>query len=185
MLRDGDTRLYSLGKSQMAFWGLLVLLCFVGVFILTGTMERIPPQTLILLGISAATGLGAVLIGNSKKSEFHTTIEGLKREQQNLAGQPVTPENTAHVEAINLEIEGLKKQMQSVPSKGFWRDILDDGNIPSFHRFQVVLWTVVLGAVFVRSVAQVMSMPEFSETLLTLLGISNATYLGFKIPEKM
>ena len=54
----------------------------------------------------------------------------------------------------------------------------------SFHRVQVVIWTVVLGAVFIRSVTNGMSMPEFSETLLALLGISNGIYLGFKIPEK-
>ncbi len=46
------------------------------------------------------------------------------------------------------------------------------------------LWTIVLGMVFVGAVRQVMSMPEFPETLLVLMGISNATYLGFKIPEK-
>jgi hypothetical protein len=27
-------------------------------------------------------------------------------------------------------------------------------------------------------------MPEFEGTLLVLMGISNGTYLGFKIPEK-
>ncbi|HSL02252.1 MAG TPA: hypothetical protein VK901_01765 [Nitrospiraceae bacterium] len=66
-LRDGKDGAYSLGKSQMAFWGLLVVLTFTGVWFLTGTMERIPPQVLILLGISGATGLSAIVIGNSKK----------------------------------------------------------------------------------------------------------------------
>ena len=42
MLCDVDTNYYSLGKSQMAFWGLLVVLSFAGIWILTGTMERIP-----------------------------------------------------------------------------------------------------------------------------------------------
>jgi hypothetical protein len=69
-------------------------------------------------------------------------------------------------------------------SNGFWKDICDDGNGLSFHRFQVVIWTLVLGAIFVQNVAEVMSMPEFSDTLLTLLGISNGMYIGFKIPEK-
>ncbi|MCR4319604.1 MAG: hypothetical protein NUV74_04605 [Candidatus Brocadiaceae bacterium] len=86
--------------------------------------------------------------------------------------------------AIKPEIDKLSEQLEAGQSRGFWRDICDDGNGASFHRLQVVLWTMVLGAVFVQTVAQVMSMPEFPETLLTLLGISNATYLGFKIPEK-
>jgi hypothetical protein len=69
-------------------------------------------------------------------------------------------------------------------SHGLWQDICDDGNGLSFHRLQVVIWTLILGTVFIYSVKQVMSMPEFSETLLVLMGISNGTYLGFKIPEK-
>ena len=78
----------------------------------------------------------------------------------------------------------LSREPVSVPSAGFWQDICDDGNGLSFHRLQVVIWTAVLGVVFVGSVSRTMSMPEFSDTLLTLLGISNGTYLGFKIPEK-
>jgi hypothetical protein len=74
--------------------------------------------------------------------------------------------------------------MGACESRGFWRDICNDGNGASFHRLQVVIWTLVLGATFIQTVAKMMSMPEFSDTLLTLLGISNATYLGFKIPEK-
>jgi Flp pilus assembly protein TadB len=184
MLCNTDTGYYSLGKSQMAFWGLLVVLSFSGVWILTGTMERIPPQILILLGISGATGLSAMVIGNNKKSAAQKKIKELQQEQPELAKQNVSDAVMARRKAIKSEIDSLPKQPEDGQSNSFWRDICDDGNGLSFHRFQVVLWTVVLGAVFVRAVAQVMSMPEFPDTLLTLLGISNATYLGFKIPEK-
>lgn len=57
VLRDQKNGYYSLGKSQMAFWGLLVALAFTGIWFLTGTMEHIPDQVLILIGISGATGL--------------------------------------------------------------------------------------------------------------------------------
>lgn len=190
MLCDADTNYYSLGKSQMAFWGLLVVLSFAGVWILTGTMERIPPQALILLGISGATGLSAVVIGNSKKAEIQTKLTELRQEEQKLQEQQAnappafSQASKDRLAAIKPEIVSKSKQLEAGQSKGFWRDICDDGNGASFHRLQVVIWTMVLGAVFVRTVAQVMSMPEFPETLLTLLGISNATYLGFKIPEK-
>jgi hypothetical protein len=203
MLRDADTGYYSLGKSQMAFWGFLVLLSFAGVWFLTGTMERIPPQALILLGISGATGLSAVVIGNSKKAETKTQLAGkktklteLRQEEQKLQEQQASSPTTfsqasqdrmaavkREIDAISKEIDELFKQLSPGESKGFWQDICDDGNGASFHRLQVVIWTMVLGAVFIQTVAQVMSMPEFPQTLLTLLGISNATYLGFKIPE--
>ena len=87
-LRDMKDGPYSLGKSQMAFWGLLVVLTFAGVWVLADTMERIPPQVLILLGISGATGLSAVVIGENKKvgkqSEIHNAITKLQEEQQKL-----------------------------------------------------------------------------------------------------
>lgn len=65
-LRDSPGGFYSLGKSQMAFWGLLVPLAFFGIFVNTGNLEYIPDGVLTLLGISGATGLGAVVIGNPK-----------------------------------------------------------------------------------------------------------------------
>jgi hypothetical protein len=56
----------------------------------------------------------------------------------------------------------------------------DDGHI-SFHRFQVAVWTLVLGFVFVTRVLSELAMPEFSATMLGLMGISSGTYLGFKL----
>jgi len=197
MLFDQDSQCFSLGKSQMAFWGLVVLLSFVGVWIVTGTMEHIPPQVLILLGISGATGLGSVVIGNNKTSALANQVadkteskNALDNERQQLEAD-AAPADAIRLAAVKAAIDAHERaiadataQLRPGRSKGFWRDICDDGNGLSFHRLQVVAWTLVLGVVFIRSVAQVMSMPEFSETLLSLLGISNATYLGFKIPEK-
>jgi hypothetical protein len=198
MLRDRGTGYYSLGKSQMAFWGLVVVLSFAGVWYLTRTMERIPPQVLILIGISAATGLGAIVIGNSKKTASQTKLAKkqvdlakLQEEEQQLQQQPANaPAAQIRLAAIQPEMNALAQEINDLSqeiapgqSRGFWRDICDDGNGASFHRLQVVIWTVVLGAVFIQSVAQVMSMPEFPDTLLYLMGISNGTYIGFKFPE--
>jgi hypothetical protein len=69
-------------------------------------------------------------------------------------------------------------------TKGFLRDVLDDGGGISFHRFQMFVWTLVLGIIFVSSVYIHLAMPEFSATMLGLMGISSGTYLGFKFPEK-
>lgn len=71
-----------------------------------------------------------------------------------------------------------------VASRGFLRDVLDDGGGISFHRFQMFVWTLVLGWIFGASVYRHLAMPAFSATLLGLLGISSGTYLGFKFPEK-
>src|SRR5262249_12428939 len=68
--------------------------------------------------------------------------------------------------------------------KSFFLDILSDENGVSFHRLQIVIWTLVLAILFVVSVAVSLEIPSFDATLLALMGISSGTYLGFKFPEK-
>ncbi len=61
----------------------------------------------------------------------------------------------------------------------------DPSNGLGFHRFQVLLWTLIFGGAFLKSVCTSRSMPEFDPSLLILMAISNGTYLGFKIPKKL
>lgn len=188
-LRDGSsTAFFSLGKSQMAFWGLLVMLAFVGVWVVNGTMEQIPEQMLMLLGISGGTGLGALIIGESKKSTKAQKVVDLQMLQKELiikrTGAIASAAEIARLDQLPDEIKQLVESSPIESTGSFWRDICDDGNGLSFHRLQVVLWTLILGTIFVVSVVQLMSMPEFPGSLLILMGVSNVTYLGFKIPEK-
>ena len=67
--------------------------------------------------------------------------------------------------------------------KGVMYDLLAENNLISFHRFQIFVWTLILGIMFVANVYNEPAMPEFSATLLGLLGISAGTYVGFKLPE--
>ena len=62
--------------------------------------------------------------------------------------------------------------------------MLSDGSGYSFHRFQIFGWTVALGGVFVSDVYNNLAMPEFSATMLSLMGMSSGTYIGFKFPEQ-
>jgi hypothetical protein len=213
MVREAGTNTaFSLGKSQMAFWGLLVAFCFLGVWIVSRRMERIPLQTLILIGISSATGLSSVLISQGKRSDAQIKKTKLESDKANLAAEtePLlqkkiansqaqqTPESQAQGVVIDKQLndfsarrseldQALSDQtLRAKPPKtsGKWFvDVISDANGPSFYRFQVVLWTLILGIVFIWSVANEFSMPEFDTTLLILMGISNGTYLGFKIPE--
>jgi hypothetical protein len=68
-------------------------------------------------------------------------------------------------------------------SKGFILDILSDADGISFHRFQIVVWTIVIGAVSAWNIYRYMAMPVLDASLLTLMGISSGTYVGFKFPE--
>lgn len=67
--------------------------------------------------------------------------------------------------------------------KGVMYDLLAENNLISFHRFQIFVWTLVLGLMFVVNVYQDLAMPRFSATLLGLMGISAGTFIGFKLPE--
>jgi hypothetical protein len=70
-------------------------------------------------------------------------------------------------------------------SQGFLRDLIsDDRGIVALDRLQVVVWTLVLGGIFLTAVLWDLTMPEFSATMLALMGISSGTYIGFKLPIK-
>lgn len=71
----------------------------------------------------------------------------------------------------------------TAPSRGFLNDILSDGAGLAIHRVQAAAWTLVLGVIFCATVYRTLFMPQFSFTLIGLMGISAGTYVGFKFPE--
>jgi len=188
---------YSLGKVQMAFWFSIILASYIFIWLITDNYELITTGILVLIGIGAGTGLGAVSINNNKADKAIKEVQDLQAQQAELrqatdllkAALPA-----AGVEAkigynnfldcqltsnINNLIDGLKTGKDN-----FINDILTDENGVSFHRLQMVVFTAVLGFVFLYSAWATLTMPDFSATLLTMQGITAGTYLGFKIPEK-
>jgi len=136
-------RPYSLSLFQMAFWFFLVIASYVFLWLINDELDTITESVLALIGIGAATALGATLIDQ---------------------GKPAPPTTDK--------------------SDGFLRDVMSDQTGISIHRFQMFAWTLILGVIFIASVYKNLEMPEFSATLLGLMGISSGTYLGFKVPEK-
>ena len=96
----------------------------------------------------------------------------------------VLAEKQAKLVEIVKKIEDAKSGLSKPVSESFSKDLLTDANGIALHRFQMMIWTIVLGIVFGLAVYRNLSMPEFSTTLLALMGISAGTYLGFKIPER-
>ncbi|MBS0419881.1 MAG: hypothetical protein JSR66_19370 [Proteobacteria bacterium] len=85
---------------------------------------------------------------------------------------------------LNIQKAYLDKTRPFV-SQGLLKDLTTDINGPTLHRIQVLCWTVALGCVFIIGVYRDLAMPpDFSATLLALMGISGAGYVGFKWPEK-
>src|ERR1041384_1463198 len=184
---------YSLGRTQMAFWFFLVVASFCFIFLVTSAYEALTASVLALIGISAATALSSSIIDTGKRtaaqSELDTIIvekAALESEQKTLiaAGSDLDVSKKARLDQLTTKVNELKLTLAAKSSERFDKDILSDASGISFHRFQMAIWTLVLGIVFVVRVYNALSMPDFPAELLALMGISGGTYLGFKFPEK-
>jgi hypothetical protein len=165
ILRDGPPvngvrQPYSLGKSQMAWWFFLIIIGFVMIWLISGDRDTVTASLLTLMGISAGTGLGSSLIERNAKNPPAPAATG---------GATPPPPPTPPPPGV---------------SRGWLMDILSDSNGSIvLHRLQIVLWTFVLGIMLVVAVVTSLTMPAFSDTLVTLMGISSGTYVGFKFSE--
>jgi hypothetical protein len=65
-----------------------------------------------------------------------------------------------------------------------WEDLLTDDSGFTLHRVQILVWTLILGGVSLWSVYRSLTLPDFDENLLVMMGISSGLYLGFKWPEQ-
>jgi len=144
----GKKRPYSLARCQMAFWFVLIAAVFVVLTLVTGDYNNIvTDQSLVLLGISGATGLSSIAMDWKK------------------AGRTGSDPATAPVHTT------------------FFQDLLTDDTGWALHRVQVFVWTMILGAVSLWSAYNRLTLPNFDNNLLVLMGISSGLYLGFKWPE--
>ncbi len=203
-------RPYSLSRTQMAFWFLLTMASMLVIWAITGGLDGPTASVLTLIGIGSGTALGAAMIesgsdgqpnaGTRKQIDFFKqqiqTLEGeIEGLGQKISAKPAPKDDAlsrlqgqmAAKEKEKAEVEAQLKEVESpayfYASQGFWQDILTDAKGVSFHRFQMVVFTLILGIVFMVDVYQNLAMPEFDATLLSLMGISSGTYLGFKFPE--
>ena len=196
------SRPYSLARTQAAFWFFLVIGSFIFLYLITGDYNTITEQALILMGIGTGTALGAAMIDATKNDTANNQLSELNPQQAQLQAEVIelqgkvdagtaTPEDKVQLDAKNAQLKEVAKKIADASSglskpttDGFRRDLLTDVNGINFHRFQMLVWTIVLGFLFCAGVYSNLVMPQFSNTLLALMGISSGTYLGFKIPER-
>jgi hypothetical protein len=194
-------RPFSLSRVQMAWWFYLVVAAYVYICLVTKVSEVPTGSVLALLGISATTGLAAVSLDKNKRSEAEIERTDLETEQEALETRidELRKQGTHLETALQQELQSKELQLAEVnaalsrqllrvakvSSRGLFWDLLSDGDGVSFHRFQMVVWTVVLGLVFAWQVHRDFSMPEFDPSLLALMGVYSGTYVGFKFPEKL
>jgi hypothetical protein len=222
MLRDspsvaGARQSYSLARVQMAWWFMLVLVGYLVILLVTGSLDSIPATIVALTGISATTGVAAVLISPrpaQRAGARRAVLEERRKEladgltdidaaivsvNQQLAAAPGGGDANLVALAKGLqerrdaragEINRVALEMAAVspdsPSAGFWRDLVtNDSGAVALDRLQMAVWTVLLGGVYLHSVFTYVTMPDFSTTLLSLMGLSSGTYIGFKLPTSI
>jgi hypothetical protein len=162
LLKAGPTgSQYSLAFTQIAFWTLIVLISYLYLWLGTQNYNSLTASALIIMGISAATTSGSRLISK-------------RRYQSVLAARPKEGDGSALSENTYLR-----------DSRGFFNDLFCDDNGSSISRWQMVLWTGVMGLVFLWVVVREKKMPEFSDYQLMLIGISSGAYLLLKPFEQI
>ena len=198
---------FSLGRWQMAWWFTLIFAAFVFLFFLLWDYNTLTAQSLKLMGLSGATAIFAVAIDAAKDTPISAANEMLRaiglntyadvlkldeeiaNRQRQLAADP--PPDAATALRLQTEItDRLNKKRtwrditRPFVTEGWYRDLTTDINGPALHRLQVFVWTLAIGVLFVIEVYRNLSLPMFSDTLLVLMGITSAGYLGFKYPEQ-
>jgi hypothetical protein len=150
-IRD-ERHVFSLSRCLLAWWFFVVLAAWGLLLLTTSSRDTLNETALILMGIGGATALSGAAVGKMRAS---------------LANEKIVTANRPPFFQTRF---------------GAWiYDILSDNDTIGFHRFQLIVWNVVLGLVFLEQTWSNFAMPEFNATLLGLLGLSGATFVGMKI----
>lgn len=162
---------YSLSRAQLLFWNVIVIFAVIYVWMWTDDLVAPTGTVLMIIGISGGTNLIGRIIDQSRAKKKTEEVE------QEQTTDAAVPADDGKITVRDFYNEGYK-------SKGFLTDILSDGGSISIHRFQLVIFTAIIGIYFIWQVVYNLNMPQFSDTILLLMGISSSTYAGVKLTEK-
>ncbi|WP_158995794.1 hypothetical protein [Mucilaginibacter sp. L196] len=147
---------FSLSRTQLAFWTVIISSTFIYVVI------NFSSGTSIVIPNLPPVNL--VLLGIAAGTSIVAKV--IDNSQKDNAGNSIS--------------------QQDLPSKGFLTDIISDENGISIHRLQNVIWTAIVGVIYIYYVIINSKIPDgtiINNDLLGLMGISAGTYLGLKTTE--
>lgn len=195
---------FSLARSQMAWWFITVLGCYLYLWLhdAADPLGILNGQAVVLLGISAATAGGAAAVDDNQDTpedalndamrqlglNSYEDVVVLRKQIANLgAALAKDSGNTVAQSTLNakqLLLTTYEQKVAPFKTRGWLSDMVTDVNGATLHRLQAVVWTLVFGAVFVfESVKSGHSMPVLDDGMLALMGVSGAGYVGFKYNE--
>jgi hypothetical protein len=187
---------FSLARTQMAFWFFLVFSTYFFIFVITGDKDTIPASILGLISVSAATAVGTALVDAAARKDVPAAeaepsqpITNRQEEIKRLNNERKAIDDVLK-DLTGDELQSKMNQRQHIESRigylrqsrwqNFLYDLLAENGTVSFHQFQICMWTLMLGIIFIKEVWDGLAMPEFSATLVGLMGISSGTYVALK-----
>jgi hypothetical protein len=196
VLVDSRNRI-SLAKLQMAAWTVLLLSAYAAAtFANIGTGQpnpldvSIPRELWLAMGISTTSLIGSPLILNGKKADAQTQRRQKEYARQIalLAEQGVAEESLERMGSL----VGYKHPRQSRWSDLFQGEETGNAGLIDLAKVQMFFFTLILilayslgiGDTLASARGDVASLPHLDQSMIALLGISHAGYLGKKALPK-
>ena len=199
----------SLSHVQLAIWFVVVFGAYIYLWVITGSLNTLSTSGLYLVGIAIVTSLGSTAIQGMSTSDkevmaYNNTLaprlemdratvwalvdqaEAVARQKwEQMQHSGISGSDTASQDAFR-NWDDLRRQKEYLATPLIYRwlvDLLSENGEVTLHRFQMLAWTVGLAFIFCVRVFADLTMPTFPGEVLTLMGISAGTYLGFRVPE--
>jgi hypothetical protein len=175
--KPDETRAYSLARTQMMLWTFVVAMSYTFIWMVTWNQDILNGRVLVLLGVAMGTTvLGSVAdsANRDKAVQIMKTSLPVKAVATVAAPPPVADP------AVNDAIATLT----TPKNETFLLDLVSDRNGPAVTRVQMLLFTAILAVIFIAEVYSTLVMPQFSDTLLGLMGVSSSGYLAMKVNEQ-
>ena len=169
VLIDGRGR-YSLTHFQTVIWTLAILSAYIAALVSSSfdsTNLSIDTSLLQLMGIAATSAVLA------------TGVKSIKDAPGSAAG-PIASEGEIITRPdASTTVITAKLQQMWLEEEGSLAD-----KVVNITKFQNFVFTLVALGVFVALATKAQRLPALPETLVWLLGISHAGYVGGKVPDK-
>jgi hypothetical protein len=142
---------------------------------LTRTIEVLNDTLIALLGIPVFVAVGATLVDRATPND--STLD------TNLA---TAIENAGPGNDASVQQSYRAAVAAGLISKNIRSDLLSEQPDGAYdpHRIQLLCFSLLFGLVYVWKLNSLVALPHFPAPVLTLLGISSGTYLGFKVASK-
>ncbi|MCU0986242.1 MAG: hypothetical protein MUC89_15110 [Acetobacteraceae bacterium] len=158
----------SISRLQVLFFSLIVFGLLTYIALRTGVVGAISGDILALMGIAAAGTAGAAMVGNTGPAA--TREAAASGDAQGHA-------------ALSPETRGFLAETGLLPFDRVaqWRDLLVARGEIDIFRVQAVVFSVFVGGTLISSGLEQLAAYEIPDTVLGLLGLSQASYVGGKL----